>query len=266
MVDSTDHLTGKTGLTPTVTLSKSGSAFAAPAGAVTEIANGWYKVAANATDTNTLGPLILHATGTAADPVDVEYAVVAYDVQDAVRLGLSAVPNAAAGANGGFPILSSGGTTLAYTVTTVSTVNGLAADSVNASALAASAVAEIQTGLFLSASYAAPDNAGIAAIKAKTDNLPASPAAVGSAMTLANGAIVAATFAADAISAAALSAGAVAEIQNGLFLATSGATLAGELATAYAEIAKIPRVGFPTTFTNVGSTTNSDDVVITATT
>jgi hypothetical protein len=33
---------------------------------------------------------------------------------------------------------------------------------------------------------AAPDNAGIAAIKAKTDNLPASPAAVGSAMTLAS--------------------------------------------------------------------------------
>ena len=33
-------------------------------------------------------------------------------------------------------------------------------------------------------SYAAPDNAGVLAIKAKTDNLPASPAAVGSAMIL----------------------------------------------------------------------------------
>lgn len=46
----------------------------------------------------------------------------------------------------------------------------------------------------------------VAAIKAKTDNLPASPAAVGSAMTLAT----------DAVSAAALSAGAVTEIQAGL--------------------------------------------------
>ena len=35
-----------------------------------------------------------------------------------------------------------------------------------------------------SASYTAPDNTSITAIKAKTDNLPASPAAVGSAMTL----------------------------------------------------------------------------------
>ena len=71
MVDSTDHISPKTGLTCTVTLSKNGSAFASPAGAVTEIANGWYKVAGNATDTSALGPLILHATGTGAAPGDV---------------------------------------------------------------------------------------------------------------------------------------------------------------------------------------------------
>lgn len=39
----------------------------------------------------------------------------------------------------------------------------------------------------------------IAAIKAKTDNLPASPAAVGSAMTLANNAVTAASLASDAV-------------------------------------------------------------------
>jgi hypothetical protein len=77
MVDSTDHVTGKTGLTPTVTLSKAGAAFGAAAGAVTEIGSGWYKVAGNATDSNTLGPLLLHATGTAADPSDKEYNVTA---------------------------------------------------------------------------------------------------------------------------------------------------------------------------------------------
>lgn len=37
------------------------------------------------------------------------------------------------------------------------------------------------------ASYTAPDNTSIAAIKAKTDNLPASPAATGDAMTLTSG-------------------------------------------------------------------------------
>jgi hypothetical protein len=103
MVDSTDHVSGKTGLSPTVTISKSGAAFGSPAGSVTEIANGWYKVAGNATDSGTLGPLVLHATGTAADATDAMFEVVSYDPQDSVRLGLTALPNAAAGANGGLP-------------------------------------------------------------------------------------------------------------------------------------------------------------------
>lgn len=79
MVDSTDHITGKTGLTPTVTLSKNGAAFGAAAGAVTEIANGWYSLAGNATDRNTLGELLVHATASGADQFDIQYAIVAYD-------------------------------------------------------------------------------------------------------------------------------------------------------------------------------------------
>jgi len=54
--------------------------------------------------------------------------------------------------------------------------------------------------------------ANVAAIKAKTDNLPASPAAVGSAMTLASGAITSAVIATDAIDADALAADAIDEI------------------------------------------------------
>jgi hypothetical protein len=81
MVDSTDHITAKTGLSPTVVLSKNGGATASPAGAVTEVGSGIYKVAGNATDTATLGPLMLYATATGADPVHVEYGVVAFDPQ-----------------------------------------------------------------------------------------------------------------------------------------------------------------------------------------
>jgi hypothetical protein len=106
MVDSTDHISAKTGLSPTVTLSKAGAAFASPSGAVTEIANGWYKVAGNATDTGTNGPLILHATGTGADPTDTIFEVVAFDPQDAVRQGLTALPNVASGSAGA--VLTSG--------------------------------------------------------------------------------------------------------------------------------------------------------------
>ena len=66
-----------------------GGAFATPAGSVTEIANGWYQVAGNATDTSALGPLLLHATATGADPCDALYEVVAFDPQSATNLGLT---------------------------------------------------------------------------------------------------------------------------------------------------------------------------------
>jgi hypothetical protein len=82
LVSSTDHITGVAGLGsgPAVTISKEGSAFAAPAGAISEIGSGWYEVAANATDTNTIGEILLHATGTGADPTDIVAAqVVGWD-------------------------------------------------------------------------------------------------------------------------------------------------------------------------------------------
>ncbi len=95
MTDSSDHISGKTGLSPTVKIGKNGGAGAAPSGAVSEIDStnlpGWYKVAGNATDSNTLGPLQLHATAFGADPCDKEFCVVAFDPDDAAALGLSRV-------------------------------------------------------------------------------------------------------------------------------------------------------------------------------
>lgn len=92
LAQSSDHISGLTGVNPTVTLSKNGGAFAFPAGAVTEVGNGWYQVAGNATDANTLGPLILHATATGADPTDDIFPVVAYNPQNSGSLGLTAMP------------------------------------------------------------------------------------------------------------------------------------------------------------------------------
>lgn len=71
LVSSVDHVAGLTGATPTVTISKNGGAFAAPAGAVSELGNGWYQTAADSADVNMLGPLILHAEASGADPCDV---------------------------------------------------------------------------------------------------------------------------------------------------------------------------------------------------
>jgi len=50
MVDSSDHVTPKTGLTVTATISKDGAAFAAATNSVSEISGGWYKVTWTATE------------------------------------------------------------------------------------------------------------------------------------------------------------------------------------------------------------------------
>src|SRR6266478_4504814 len=90
LVQSADHITGLTGASPTVTLSKDAGAFGAASGAVTEVSAGWYKLAANATDRNTLGSLALHATAASADPTDDLYEIIAGDpfaVAGALRSG-----------------------------------------------------------------------------------------------------------------------------------------------------------------------------------
>lgn len=70
MTDSTDHVTGKTGLTLTVTASKNGAAFASITPTVTERGDGWYNVALTAAHTDTEGDLALHVTSSGADPSD----------------------------------------------------------------------------------------------------------------------------------------------------------------------------------------------------
>jgi hypothetical protein len=140
LTDSTDHVTGLTGATLTIALSKNGAAFGAITPVVTERGDGWYSLAMTTSHTDTLGDLVLHITAASADPIDLREQVFALLPGDSV------------------------------------VVASIAADAVNASALATDAVTEIQTGLATSSV--------LAAVKAQTDLLPASPAAVGSAMTL----------------------------------------------------------------------------------
>ena len=94
MVASADHLTGLTGATVSVSLSKAGGAFASATtsgGGVSEVGNGWYKIALTATDTNTLNDLVFHCTATSGDPSDFADQVVAVDLTDAAAFGLSRV-------------------------------------------------------------------------------------------------------------------------------------------------------------------------------
>ncbi len=119
----TDHITPATGKTVAITLSKNTAgpaAFGNPsvgASNATEVGNGWYYFISSTTDTGTLGPLIWLGTCTGCDNADQ-----AYNVVKATNGGFTGIPDAVAGANAGLPILSSSATTLAYTVSTVTTV------------------------------------------------------------------------------------------------------------------------------------------------
>jgi hypothetical protein len=100
--------------------------------------------------------------------------LVDYNPRDGVRLGLTALPNAAADAAGGLPISDAGGLDLDAQR---SDVAAILVDTAEIGAAGA--------GLTALATQASVDtiddflDTEIAAIKAKTDNLPASPAATG---------------------------------------------------------------------------------------
>lgn len=132
MFDSTDHVTGLTGLIPSAEFSKNGAAGVAASGAISQVDStnlpGLYKIAGNATDSNTLGPLVLRATAAGADAWTDEWQVVAFDPEDAVRMGQSALPNANAGANGGVPTVDANNAVKLQTGTganQISLTNGL---------------------------------------------------------------------------------------------------------------------------------------------
>lgn len=94
MVLSSDHITGATGKTPTVTIAKNTGTYAAPAGAVTEVGNGFYQIAPNSTDANTLGPLLVHATASGCDPCDDQFDVVDYSPFAFIPTGINQGPDA----------------------------------------------------------------------------------------------------------------------------------------------------------------------------
>jgi hypothetical protein len=86
---SADHVTGLTGAAPSVLISRNGGAFAAPAGAVAELGDGWYSLTPAGSDVTTDGVLLLHAAASGADPADVKCQVVAFSPYDPAALGLA---------------------------------------------------------------------------------------------------------------------------------------------------------------------------------
>jgi hypothetical protein len=119
---ASDHVSPAIGKTVAVVISKNGGAFANPSGGATnatEVANGWYYVDLSTTDAGTAGPFIVRGTSGSCDDAEI-----VYTVANAHNGGFDGVPNAAAGANAGLPVLSGSATTLAYTLSTLTTYTG----------------------------------------------------------------------------------------------------------------------------------------------
>lgn len=104
MISSQDNITPITGITPNIYLSKNGGNFVAASGTTAEIQYGWYKFSPSANDLNTLGELIIRASGLYSDIYETRYTIVPFNPFDSVRLGLTALPNATAGSSSGLSI------------------------------------------------------------------------------------------------------------------------------------------------------------------
>lgn len=220
-VDSTDGNTEETALTianTDIKLWKTGATTLASknSGGATHIANGVYYCVLDATDTDTIGPMVVTVHVAGALAVRVPCTVLDEAVYDSL-FGTTALSTYAGGAvasvtgnvggnvSGSVGSIASGGITSASFAAGAIDAAAIAADAIGSSELAASAVTEIQSGLATSASISALNNLSqadvrtavglatgnldtqltaiddfldteIAAIKAKTDNLPSDPA------------------------------------------------------------------------------------------
>ncbi len=175
---SADHVSAATGKTVAIVISKNGGAFGNPnAGATnaTEVSNGWYKVTLDATDTNALGDLVIRGTSAACDDSEQLCQVVSATTGGATNLDAAVSSRSSHSAADvwtvGTRVLTGGTNIVLAKGTGVTGFNDLAA-------------ADVRTALGLAAANVDTQLSGISA---KTDNLPVSPAAVGSAMTLTSG-------------------------------------------------------------------------------
>lgn len=217
LVDITDGFTPETGVvTPTINLSKNGATVASGAGTWTEIGNGQYYYEFTTGEVDTLGWVSVNIEkATVSRDYNAVVQIMAYDALDSVRLGLTALPNATAGAAGGLP-------------------TGNASGQVTVGSLAATAQTDTAGAVWnaLLASYTTANSFGARVVRTRSTS-PSNEVTITGAFHIAAdvhelqpGVIVAADFATGAITANALATDAVNEIADGLLnrsLATAGA-------------------------------------------
>lgn len=202
-VDSTDGNTEKTALTianTDIKIHKTGATTLANknSGGGTHISNGIYYAVLDATDTDTIGPMVLFVHVSGALAVRLECCVLDEAVYDVLfgTTALATATNITAAAGCAVASIGNNVITAASIAADAITAAKIATDAIDSDAIAASAVTEIQAGLStldaagvraavglaaanLDTQLTAIDDyidTEVAAIKAKTDNLPSDPA------------------------------------------------------------------------------------------
>lgn len=215
-VDQADGFTAETGLTiaqADLRLAKEGADWAQKNEATTLVheENGWYRCLLDATDTNTVGTLMLAVNEAGALPVWVEFTVLAANVYDSLI-----------GATDKLQVHADEITAGLITATAIATgaidADALAADTITAAKIATGAItaAKFAAGAIDAAAIAAD---AIAASKIATGAITAAKFAAGAidAAAIGTGAIDADSIAADAITAAKVAADVSAEIADAVW-------------------------------------------------
>jgi hypothetical protein len=139
-VDATDGITAETGLTGAGRLSKNGAATAATTANIVEVDStnmpGRYYIEFTAAEIDTVGVIEFRFKAAACAEVVARAQVVPFDPYDAVRQGMTALPNAAAGAAGGLLTCTNANELPANAIVAAS----LATDSITAAKIAADAI------------------------------------------------------------------------------------------------------------------------------
>lgn len=95
--DGSGYATGKT---VTCAISKNGGTFASSAGSVSEVSSGFYVLAGNATDRNTLGSNVYKFSATGCEDAFVQVEIVPYDVFAVVDANVEQIQGDIGGATG----------------------------------------------------------------------------------------------------------------------------------------------------------------------
>jgi hypothetical protein len=239
----TDHTTEATGKTIAITISKNGGAFGNPnAGATnaTEVSSGWYKVTLDTTDTGTLGPIAVRGAQADIDDVGVLFEVVAVTLTAAVIADAVWDEDATGHQTGGTFGQAIGDpgadtTTIYQSVVTDAAGTHVAADII--AIKAQTAAIETDTAEIGAAGAGLTNinlpNQTMDIVGSITGNLSGSVGSVtgavgsvtGAVGSISAGGIVAASFAANAITAAKLDPDVTTELQAGLATSSAVATL-----------------------------------------